>query len=50
MEKQAALTEVKNLVGTLSIDIAERLLKRELTDARAQQELVHQYIKEAQLA
>ena len=48
-EKQAALTEVKNLVGTLSIDIAEKLLRRELSNEQAQQELVHQYLKEAQL-
>src|SRR5688572_24189722 len=32
MEKQAALTEVQNLVGSLSINIAEKLLRRELSD------------------
>ena len=49
MEKQAALTEVQNLVGSLSINIAEKLLRRELSDNQSQQELVKEYLKEAQL-
>jgi F-type H+-transporting ATPase subunit b len=48
-EKQAALTEVKNLAATLSIEIAEKILKRELSDEKAQKELVNEFIKEANL-
>lgn len=48
-EKQAALTEVKNLAATLSIDIAEKILKRELADEKAQKELVNEFIKDANL-
>jgi len=48
-EKQAALTEVKNLAASLSIEIAEKILKRELADEKAQKELVNEFIKEANL-
>ena len=48
-EKKAALTEVKNLAATLSIEIAERILKHELRDQQAQQALVNDYIKEVNL-
>lgn len=48
-EKQAALSEVKNLAANLSIEIAEKLLKRELANETAQKELVNEYIKEANL-
>lgn len=36
-QKNAALTEVKNQVGTLVVDVAEKVLRRELAD-KAQQE------------
>jgi F-type H+-transporting ATPase subunit b len=48
-EKKAALTEVKNTAATLSIEIAERILKRELANPQAQQALVNDYIKEVNL-
>jgi F-type H+-transporting ATPase subunit b len=48
-EKKAALTEVKNMAATLSIEIAERILKRELASPAAQQALVKDYIKEVNL-
>ena len=48
-EKRAALTEVKNLAATLSIEIAERILKHELKDPNAQRALVNDYIKEVKL-
>jgi F-type H+-transporting ATPase subunit b len=48
-EKKAALTEVKNLAASLSIEIAERILKHELKDPAAQQALVTDYIKEVNL-
>ncbi|HSI90772.1 MAG TPA: F0F1 ATP synthase subunit B [Adhaeribacter sp.] len=48
-EKRAAIAEIKNMAGTLSVDIAEQLLKRELRDASAQQQLVSDYMKEVTL-
>jgi F-type H+-transporting ATPase subunit b len=48
-EKNAALTEVKNTAAKLSIDIAERILRRELADAGSQQQLVDSYLKDVKL-
>jgi len=48
-EKQAALAEVKNYAATLSVEIAEKLLRKELSSETAQKELVREYIKEANL-
>lgn len=48
-EKNAALAEVKNTAAQLSIDIAERILRRELTDAAAQKQLVTDYLQEVKL-
>ena len=48
-EKNAALAEVKNTAAQLSIDVAERILRRELTDTPAQQQLVDSYLKEVKL-
>lgn len=48
-EKQAALTEVKNQAANLSVQIAEKLLRKELSTETAQRELVSEYIKEANL-
>ncbi|TGE20420.1 F0F1 ATP synthase subunit B [Hymenobacter aquaticus] len=48
-EKHAALTEVKNTAAKLSIDIAERILRRELTDSSSQQQLVDSYLKDVKL-
>lgn len=49
-EKQAALTEVRNLAATLSIEIAEKLIKKELENKKAQEALVDSYIKEVNLS
>ncbi len=35
-EKMAAITELKNQIATLSIDIAEKILKEELSDKNSQ--------------
>ncbi|TGE19618.1 F0F1 ATP synthase subunit B [Hymenobacter elongatus] len=48
-EKHAALTEVKNTAAKLSIDIAERILRRELADSGSQQQLVDSYLKDVKL-
>lgn len=41
-QKNAAISEVKNQVGTLVVDVAEKVLRRELSDKAAQEK----YIKE----
>jgi F-type H+-transporting ATPase subunit b len=48
-EKRAAITEVKNQAASLSIEIAERILRRELSDPKAQQELAQDYVREVTL-
>ena len=49
-EKLAAITELKNQVADLSIDIAEKVLKSELKDGDKQKELVNKALKEAALS
>lgn len=46
-EQEAALGAMKNIVATLSIQIAEKLLKNELKQQHAQEKLVQQLIQEA---
>ena len=48
-EKMAAITEVKNMAAGLSVEIAERILRRELSDPQAQQALAQDYISEVTL-
>jgi F-type H+-transporting ATPase subunit b len=48
-EKQAALTEVKNMVATLSIDIAEKVLRKEFEQKSAQEAFVKQHIDDIKL-
>lgn len=45
-EKNAAITELKNLVATTSIEIAEQILRKKLEDAGSQQDLIQKYLKE----
>lgn len=45
-EKQAALTEVRNQVAHLSLTIAEKLLKNELSNKNAQVELAKSFMNE----
>lgn len=39
-EKMAAITDLKNQVGELSLNVAKKILKRELSDPKKQQEFV----------
>ncbi|MFN3403821.1 MAG: F0F1 ATP synthase subunit B [Cytophagaceae bacterium] len=48
-EKQAAITEVRNQAATLALEIAEKLLRKELSNEVAQKELVSEYLKDAKL-
>ena len=46
VEKQAALKEVKIQVAMFSLDIAEKLMKKNLTNDKAQKDLVESYVKD----
>jgi len=48
-EKAAALNEMKDQMASLSIDIAEKILRIKLEDNKAQRELVQKLINEADL-
>jgi len=45
-EKKAAIADVKNMVASLSIDIAEKVLRKTLEDKKAQESLVQDLIKD----
>lgn len=48
-EKNAALAELKSQVSTLSLDIAEKLLKEELSNKEAQTKLVEKMLGDIKL-
>lgn len=48
-EKMRAITELKNQVAGLSIDIAEKILKAELADKSKQEALVNNLVEEVNL-
>ncbi len=48
-EKNAAITELKNQVATLSIDIAEKILKSDLASDEKQKALVSSLMKDVNL-
>lgn len=48
-EKAAAMADIKNQIGTLSVNIAESILKSQLNNPAAQEELVQSYLKNQNL-
>jgi F-type H+-transporting ATPase subunit b len=48
-EKNAAIAELKNQVGTLSLEIAEKVLKGELSNKESQTKLVEKMLGDAKL-
>jgi F-type H+-transporting ATPase subunit b len=48
-EKMAAITELKNQVANLSVEIAEKILKRELSDENKQKDLIGDLLKDTKL-
>jgi F-type H+-transporting ATPase subunit b len=48
-EKNAAVTEIKNQVSSLSLEIAEKLLKEELTNKDSQTKLVEKLLGDVKL-
>ena len=49
-QKNAALKEVKNTVGTMALDIAEKVIKKELATDSKQQRFVEDLVKEINLS
>lgn len=45
-EKMKAMTEIKNEIANMSIEIAEKVLQKELSDKAQQEKLVNEWIKE----
>jgi F-type H+-transporting ATPase subunit b len=48
-QKMAALTDVKNQVGNLVVEVAEKILRRELADKTEQEKYIRQLTNEAKL-
>lgn len=48
-EKKAALTEVKNQVASLALDVTEKLLRKNLDTEKEQKELVEEFVKDLKL-
>lgn len=48
-EKMAAITELKNQVALLSVEVAEKILRRELAAENKQKELIGDLLKETKL-
>ena len=49
MERKAAVSEIKDLVASLSVDIAEKILRENLSDDKSQKALVDKFIKEVKI-
>jgi|SRR5690606_37834645 F-type H+-transporting ATPase subunit b len=49
-EKQAAMADLKAQVSSLSLDIAEKLLKEELTNKEAQEKLIEKMLADVKLS
>jgi F-type H+-transporting ATPase subunit b len=48
-EKAAALRDVREQVATFSLEVAEKLMKKNLSDDKSQKELINAYIKDLKL-
>ena len=48
-ERRAAVKEIKELVATLSIEVAEKVLREKLSDSKEQKALVDKFIKEIEI-
>ncbi len=48
-QKLAAITEVKNKIGTLSVEVAEKILRKQLASANEQNEYINSLTEEIQL-
>lgn len=48
-EKQSAIAQLRKEAASLTIDIAEKVLRKELSDKKSQENLVSDFIKDAKL-
>jgi len=48
-QKMAAITEIKNQVGTLVVEVAEKVLRRELSNKSEQENYIRQLSNEVKL-
>jgi F-type H+-transporting ATPase subunit b len=48
-EKMAAITDLKNQIASLSIEIAEKLLTSELSDKERQNQLINKFLEDVKL-
>jgi F-type H+-transporting ATPase subunit b len=48
-EKNDAISQIKDQVAELSLQITEKLLKKNLSDDKSQQELIKGYMKDIKL-
>jgi len=48
-EKEAALRDVREMVAKFSIEVAEKVIKKNLSSDKAQQELAQNFVKEIKL-
>lgn len=48
-EKMKAMTDIKNEIANLSIDMAEKVLRQELSDKQKQEQLIEGWMKELNL-
>jgi F-type H+-transporting ATPase subunit b len=48
-EKMAAINDLKNQIASISIEIAEKLIEKELEDRKSQQELTEKLLKEVKI-
>jgi len=48
-QKNAAITEVKNQIGNLAVEVAEKVLRKELDGANNQSAYAHQLVQEIKL-
>lgn len=48
-EKKAALAEVKTQVATLTLEVTEKLLRKNLSDQKEQKALVDEFVKDLEL-
>lgn len=48
-EKMRALVDVKNQLANLSIEVAEKILRQELTDRKTQEDVVNRFVNDMNL-
>jgi F-type H+-transporting ATPase subunit b len=48
-QKREAVLEIRNTIGRLSLEIAEKVLKEELSDRERQKKVINSYLNEMNL-